>query len=107
MVYANELTTSSAMFTVVVPDEADRRARAVTVVREGRDGKIWAGTDKGLYRLEETNARRTLRPIDIGIPDEYPEQRFVADVLEDAHGSLWIATPSGLYRRWPDGSVAR
>ena len=48
-----------------------------------------------------------MRPVDIHMPSEFPEQRVVADVLEDAHGSLWVATPSGLYRRWPDGSAAR
>ena len=77
------------------------------MLREGRDGTIWAGTSNGLYRLEHANGRRSLRPIDVHIPTEFPEQRIIADVLEDARGSLWIAAPSGLYRRWPDGSAAR
>ena len=97
--------TSAPMFTVV-PDDGDHRARIITVLREGRDGTIWAGTHNGLYRLEHANGRRSLRPVDVHIPHEYPEQRIVADVVDDAHG-LWIAAPGGLYRRWPDGSAAR
>lgn len=107
VVYDNANHTASPMFTVVVPDDEDRLARAVNVLLEGRDGTIWAGTGKGLYRLDHANRRRSLRPVDVHLPSEFPEQRVVADVLEDRQGSLWIAAPSGLYRRWPDGSAAR
>jgi ligand-binding sensor domain-containing protein/two-component sensor histidine kinase len=98
--------TSAPMFTVV-PDDGDHRARIITVLREGRDGTIWVGTHNGLYRLELANGRRSLRPVDVHIPHEYPEQRFVADVVDDARGGLWISAHGGLYRRWPDGSAAR
>jgi ligand-binding sensor domain-containing protein/signal transduction histidine kinase len=102
------VTTPAPMFSdVVAADDENSRSRTITVLREGRDGAIWIGTKQGLYRLEHANGRRSLRPIEIQLPDEYPEQREIADVLEDASGSLWIATPSGLYRRWPDGTAAR
>jgi ligand-binding sensor domain-containing protein/two-component sensor histidine kinase len=98
--------TPAPMFTVV-PDDGDQRARIITVLREGRDGTIWVGTHNGLYRLELANGRRSLRPVDVHIPHEYPEQRFVVDVVDDARGRLWISAHGGLYRRWPDGSAAR
>jgi signal transduction histidine kinase/ligand-binding sensor domain-containing protein len=107
VVSENAAITPAPMFTVVVPDDADRQARAVIVLREGRDGTIWAGTNAGLYRLEHADGRRALRPVDVHMPNDFPEQRIIADVLEDARGSLWIAAPSGLYRRWPDGRAAR
>jgi signal transduction histidine kinase/ligand-binding sensor domain-containing protein len=107
VVYENAAITPPPMFTVVVAAAEDKHARVITVLREGRDGTIWAGTNSGLYRLQLANGRRSLRPVDVHIPNEFPEQRMVVDVLEDAHGSLWIAAPSGLYRRWPDGSAAR
>ena len=71
VVYENDSTTPAPMFTVVVPDDEDRRGSAINVLREGRDGTIWAGTDNGLYRLEQTNGRRSLRPIEIRLPHDY------------------------------------
>ena len=98
---------ATPMFTLVPDPGQPRRPTAATVLRQGRDGTIWVGTDNGLYRLAHADGRLMLHPVEIGIPTDHPEQRIVADVLEDAKGSLWIAAPSGLYRRWPDGSSAR
>lgn len=107
VVYDGEAGAIAPMFIVIVPEDQDRRARAITVLLEDRNGTIWCGTQKGLSKLERTNDRIALRSVDIGIPNEYPEQGLISDLLEDRHGSLWIAAPSGLYRRWPDGSSAR
>jgi ligand-binding sensor domain-containing protein/signal transduction histidine kinase len=103
----NAATTPSPMFAVVAPENGDRRGRAITVLLEGADGTIWAGTNDGLYRLERSKGLGSLRSVDVHIPNEFPQQRIITDVLEDARGSLWIATPAGLYRRWPDGTSAR
>src|SRR6266851_4712217 len=107
VVYAGEASVIAPMFTVIVPEDQDRRAKAITVLLEDRNNTIWCGTQKGLSRLERSNDRLALRSVDIGIPNEYAEQGVIADLLEDRHGSLWIAAPSGLYRHWPDGSAAR
>ena len=107
VVYAGEASPIAPMFTVIVPEDQDRRARAITVLLEDRNGTIWCGTQKGLFKLERINDRLALRSVDIGIPNEYPEQGLISDLLEDRHGTLWMAAPSGLYRRWPDGSAAR
>jgi len=53
---------------------------------------IWCGTQKGLSKLERTSDRLALRSVDIGIPNEYPEQRFsrcfdVFDQSETAEGN--------------------
>ena len=98
---------ANARFTVVLPEGEDRNAKAITVLLETRDGTIWCGTLRGLYRLDSTAGRFTLRPVDLKMPTENQEQSFVLDLLEDHHGSLWVAAASGLYRRWADGSVAR
>jgi ligand-binding sensor domain-containing protein/signal transduction histidine kinase len=95
------------MFTLIVPEDPDRRARVITVLREGRDGTIWVGSNKHLYRLEKVGDGRVLRPVDVGLPTSFPGLREIVDVLEDAHGSLWITTPGGLYRRGPDGRADR
>ncbi|MFN2576345.1 MAG: two-component regulator propeller domain-containing protein [Pyrinomonadaceae bacterium] len=107
VIYFGEAGASTAMFTVIVPEkDQDRRARAITALLEDRHGTIWCGTQKSLSSLERTMDRLTLRSVEIGIPNEYPEQAVISDLLEDRNGSLWVAAPSGLYRRWPDGSAA-
>ena len=107
VVYAHDGMRTDAMFTVVLPGDEDRRATVTTALLEGADGTLWVGTRNGLYRLNGANGGASLRPVEIGIPTDYAEQRFVTDLVGDARGSLWIAAPSGLYRRWPDGSAAR
>jgi hypothetical protein len=38
---------------------------------------------KGLQRLEKSTKGLALRPIYLGMPQEFPEQSLVSDVLED------------------------
>jgi ligand-binding sensor domain-containing protein/two-component sensor histidine kinase len=96
-----------AMFVVVGGPVDDRRSKAITVVVEGSDGTIWAGTHDGLYRLDRTSRPQSLQPVPIQMPVDVPLMRIVGDVLEDRGGSLWLAAPGGLYRRWPDGTTQR
>jgi signal transduction histidine kinase/ligand-binding sensor domain-containing protein len=104
--YANEAGGATPMFATILPADEHPGARAVLRLLESRDGTIWCGTREGLVRLERGDGRFELRPIAIGLPDEYPEQKYVKDLVEDDHESLWIAAPSGLYRRWRDGTAA-
>ncbi len=109
VVYANSSTAAALptpMFTVIVPAADDRFSRAINVLLQDRDGTIWCGTLKGLYRVAQTGAHAELLPVDIGLPTGYAEQSYINALLEDRYGTLWIAAPSGLYRRWPDGSAA-
>ena len=87
VVYTGEAKAIAAMFTVVAPNDQDRRAKAITVLLEDRSGAIWCGTQKGLFRLERNNDRLALQPVDIGFPNEYSEQGVISDLLEDRNGS--------------------
>jgi ligand-binding sensor domain-containing protein/two-component sensor histidine kinase len=100
-------THPAPMFTLILPNGGNRRTTAITDLHQGRDGTVWIGTGSGLHRLEQIEERPSVRPVEIGLPNEWPEQRIIADVVEDVHGTLWVGTPVGLYRRWPDGSSAR
>ncbi|MGI8734180.1 MAG: ligand-binding sensor domain-containing protein [Pyrinomonadaceae bacterium] len=105
IVYADETRSGdSAMFTVIVPEDEDRRARYISVLIEGSDGTVWAGTRKGLYRLERAGGYFRLRYVDLQWPSEMPP--VIWDLLEDRHGTLWVAHSGGLIRRRPDGGVA-
>ena len=104
IVYANETRGGDPpMFTAVVPEDEDRRASYITVLLEGRDGTIWAGTRKGVYRLERSAGRLGLRYVEMPRPDG--ERPAIWDLLEDRYGSLWVAYLGALARRWPDGST--
>ena len=97
---------NGAMFTLIVPADEDRRARTIMRLLEGRDGTLWAGARKGLYRLDRTTRRASLQHVEIGLR-RGPELAEITDVIEDRLGRLWIATPDGLIRRWADGTTAR
>ena len=101
------VSPASPMFSVVLPEDRDRSAKAATVLLGDGQGGVWVGTMNGLYRLERRGHGFSLRSVNIGIRKEYSEQRFIEDLVEDRQHSLWIGTPDGLYRRWPDGSTAR
>src|SRR3989442_803381 len=110
VVYAHDRPAdapNTAMFTVVIPEGADRYAKYITTLLEGRDGTIWCGTFKGLFRLAQIGAQAQLLPVEIGLSRDYTEQGLVSSLLEDRFGTLWIGTYYGVYRRWPDGSFAR
>ena len=68
------------MFTVVVPDDEDRGARAANVLLEDDNGTIWCGTMKHLYQLDRQGDRFKLTPVDVGA-----KELFVLDMLEDRH----------------------
>lgn len=105
VVFASEQTATPSMFTVVVPENEDRRARAVNVLTEDHEGTIWCGTWTTLYRLERSAGHFKLLPADLATRRDPSKEVFVTDLLEDRRGSLWVAAFSGLYRRRPDGSI--
>ncbi|HZE68779.1 MAG TPA: two-component regulator propeller domain-containing protein [Pyrinomonadaceae bacterium] len=95
------------MFTVFTPEGEDPYTRSVTTLLEGRDGTIWCGTRRGLFRLAQTDRRRALILVDVGLPTDYPLSGLIDALVEDRHGTLWVGAATGLYRRWPDGTTAR
>jgi len=104
VVYANEASEPTPMFSVVVPAEEDRNARAATVLLETRDGAIWCGTMGHVYRLERRGNQFELVLVDVATR-EHPKGVGVLDLLEDRGGSLWVASFGGLFCRRADGSV--
>ena len=95
------------MFTLVPSDNDSSADWAVTVLVESSDRTIWVGAESGLFRLRRNASALSLEPIQIGLPRQGREARFVADLLEETSGTLWIATSAGLYRRAPDGTASR
>jgi ligand-binding sensor domain-containing protein/two-component sensor histidine kinase len=78
----------------------------VNVLYEDRKEQLWAGTDAGLFHLDETNGQATFRRValDMRSPDR---DVVVRALVEDSEGSLWVSTNNGLLRRLPDGRTVR
>ena len=83
---------SPHLFTPIESGDQDRRARTINVLREDADGVIWVGSRKGLSRVVHRPGGDTLEPVDIGLPQDFPDRREVSALIEDQERSLWIAT---------------
>lgn len=106
VINANDAESTTAMFTVVLPEDKDRLARAATVLLESQDGAFWCGTAKVLYRLERRNGRYELVNVPLE-PEKEPKQYEIFALLEDQQKTLWIGASNGLLRRKPDGQVVQ
>jgi ligand-binding sensor domain-containing protein len=60
----------------------------VLALREDRGGRLWVGTDHGLFRLAE--GKWTNYSVREGLPPN-----DIRSILEDREGRLWIATDGG------------
>jgi ligand-binding sensor domain-containing protein/two-component sensor histidine kinase len=103
----NRSFTDSKMFSAILTDDQNQPISAINTLLEDRQGDLWCGTTKGLYRLERSSASLTLHGIDLGMPTEYVAQSQILSLIEDINGFIWVAAPSGLYRRSHDGSTVR
>ncbi|HKX32546.1 MAG TPA: two-component regulator propeller domain-containing protein, partial [Blastocatellia bacterium] len=71
----------------------------VNLLYEDRAGRIWAGTDDGLFRLEEKAFRR----VEVRSPRGPADDSSVNAMMEDRRGTLWVGIKGELHRLWPDG----
>jgi ligand-binding sensor domain-containing protein/signal transduction histidine kinase len=75
----------------------------VNVFHEDRSGRLWAGTDGGLFRLEPVEGGQAFRPVPLPLVPSDHSAGAVHTALEDADGSLWFGADWGLTRVLPDG----
>ena len=79
----------------------------VNFLYEDRGGQVWAGTDGGLFRFEETRGQVTFRRVSLNL-GELENVLVVRALVEDTEGSLWVSTQGmGLVRRLADGRTVR
>src|SRR5262249_62018899 len=75
----------------------------VNCLYEDRAGLLWAGTDDGLYRLEETKGRMAFHRIEMGKPSSVVPKSSINSFVEGRDGSLWITVGAGTAPRLADG----
>jgi ligand-binding sensor domain-containing protein/two-component sensor histidine kinase len=80
----------------------------VNVLYEDRAGRIWAGTDSGMFQYDPSHKETGFRSVEIGLLTTRLEEAAVTSMIEDKRGDLWIGTGgSGLIRIHQNGHVER
>jgi PAS domain S-box-containing protein len=97
-------TRSHVRFTIY-PVGNHAVSNRINVLFEDSGGALWAATDGGLYRMDETKGEREFTAVDLHIPSRPDLSVQVWAIVEYGDGSLWIATKFGLVRRLPDGQM--
>jgi ligand-binding sensor domain-containing protein/two-component sensor histidine kinase len=102
----NEQSQTRSLFTVYAVGDAPTSNR-VNVLYEDHAGHLWAGTDGGLFLLDETSGQATFRRVSLNL-GELEQLLIVRALAEDSEGSLWVSTQGqGLVRRLPDSRTVR
>lgn len=93
------------MFVTYLPEDGDFR-KDITILFEDAQGKLWCGTEDGLYWFEERDGSGVFHPVDLlkGRPDGNSE---VSAIIQDRRGSIWIGMDGGqgLNRIVSDGRI--
>ena len=77
----------------------DGMENRVNTLLEDRSGRLWAGTDRGLFHLDRQSETRQFSRA-------FPASRHnVWAIVQDAAGDVWIGGNDGLTRIAPDGGV--
>jgi ligand-binding sensor domain-containing protein/signal transduction histidine kinase len=92
------------LFTVY-PVGDSKASNRINVLYEDRAGRLWAGSDGGLFVMNAGQGEKAFIPVELGITAHPDRLAQVWAILEDSEGSLWIGTKYGLVRRLPDGRM--
>ena len=95
---------SEMMFRTFRPADAkpDGKSAVVRDLQKTRDGKIWAATMDGFYRLLNENGEWRFDRIEHELWQSNARLLEFIAVLEDRRGALWLGMPSGVFRFEPE-----
>lgn len=79
----------------------------VLALYRDRAGRLWAGSEQGLFVKESTGPAGTFARVDLPASITAAPVLDVRAFAEDVRGNLWIGTTAGLIRRTPAGEMVR
>jgi signal transduction histidine kinase/ligand-binding sensor domain-containing protein len=88
---------------VVYPVGDEPATDRVNVLYHDPAGPIWAGTDAGLFRLDDLQSVTGFHRVPLGLTEHPDRVVQVWGIVRDRNGSLWVATKFGLVRLLADG----
>ncbi len=92
--------SENRLFITILPENP--KAKTITVLFEDERGIVFAGTEDGLYKINEKDE---LELINLGNPLPPLNKILVRAIIKDRRGVMWVGAESGLYRILPDGAV--
>jgi len=95
---------SQPRFTVFAMSN-DAVTNRVNVLFEDNAGILWAGTDGGLFCMDESKGEQEFHAVELKIPARPELSVQVWGFVEGGDGSLWIGTKFGLVHRLPNGQM--
>ncbi|MGA9767904.1 MAG: two-component regulator propeller domain-containing protein [Blastocatellia bacterium] len=100
-----DASRSEGLRFTVYPISHEPAANRVNLLYKDRAGLLWAGTDGGLFYLDESKGGREFERVHLAIPSHTDIEVQVWAMAEDEAGGLWVGTTFGLVHRAPDGRV--
>ena len=103
----NVVSDPAARFRMFLVDAELGAANRVNALFRDHGGRIWVGTDGGLFALERTGDSLRFVRVMIRGSARADARLHVWSLAEDSGSRLWIGTSDGLSRRNADGRLER
>jgi len=102
----NPLASQDGSLFTVVRVGPDRASNRVNVLLEGDAGRVWAGTDSGLYRSDRPG-EAPFEPVGLHLPDVPDRLVAIFAMTPGAREDLWLATSHGVMQVHAGGGIVR
>src|SRR5260370_32838240 len=85
---------------------AEAAANRVETLHQDHAGRIWIGTEAGLFQMRQANGQTSFQRIDLPSQTTEAKELVLCAIAEDEHGYLWSGTSARLIRLSTNGESA-